>query len=225
MLSTIKRLSLLVTACAATVALSACQTPADTTGSAGATDTATDVQPVVNMPTLEHLALGMKLNFPDCPAEVQGENTNITPIDGKVCQFLLEEGQVAEHKVKTYVILLSEGINEGLSGQVNISVDTINDLVTRFSIVTPGLSQQEQIFNLLVSKLGEPADARLVTENVPNSPVDVNGIIATWGVENGRVLFIGGIKGQNTGIINVESLLAIELQQKAMQQAQQQQPQ
>ncbi|MGL4668584.1 MAG: hypothetical protein ACRCWR_11740, partial [Saezia sp.] len=184
MISTIKRFSLLMTACASALLLNACET---TTGGSATTPNAPDTQAQapLTMPTLEHLALGMTLNFPACTADVQGENTNIAPIEGKVCQYLIQEGQIEEYKVQNYVVLLSEGVNEGFSAQVNIGVDTIDNKVIRFSIVTPGLTHQEQIFNQLVAKLGQPVDAKLVTENVPNSPVEVNSAVAIWGVEGG----------------------------------------
>jgi hypothetical protein len=210
MISTIKRFSLLITACASALVLSACETPSGTSAT-------------TTMPTLEHLALGMELKFPVCATEVQGENTNIAPIEGQVCQFPLQEGQVADYKVQNHVILLSEGVNEGLSAQVNMSADTIDNKIIQFIILTPGLNAQEQIFSHLVNKLGEPTDAKLIAEEIPESPIATNSLVAIWAVEGGRVLYIGGLKGQNVGRISVESNLVLELQQQAMQQQQMQQ--
>ena len=201
---TIKRLSLLVTACASAFILTACETPANTSA-------------VKSMPTLEHLALGMDLNFPICPADIQGENANITPIDGKVCQFQLQEGEVGNYQVKNHVILLGSDSNEGLSAQVNMSVDTIDNKVIQFVILTPGLNTQEQILGALIAKLGEPAEAQLVTEDIPGNPIAVNSLVAVWSLENGQVLYIGGLKGQNVGRISAESNFVLQLRQQQMQ--------
>lgn len=205
----IKRLSLVVSACAAAAFLTACETMPKA-------ETAPTVQQ--NTPALENLQIGMTFDFPDCRVEVQGENTNVTPIDGQVCKFLYQEGEYEGYPVQSYIVLPGQGMKEGLSAKDDLAVDVIEGKVGRFTIVTGGLNEQERIYNELVKKLGEPASAVLVNEDIPNSPFAVNSVFVNWVVDGGRVQFIGNLKNQNVGLIIADSDLVIELQEKAQQQ-------
>ncbi|MGL4668583.1 MAG: hypothetical protein ACRCWR_11735 [Saezia sp.] len=156
--------------------------------------------------TFEGLALGMELKLPECPRPPMDEKKEIT------CQTFLSEETVKQNTMQNYRVRLGSEERDTLSGSEYMSVGTINSKVAQITIITTGLSQQEQIYVTLQERLGDPDDNFVVSEqDAKQMPhLSVGSIMAIWVTKEGQISFIGELNPQGYGIITMhtEELLA-----------------
>lgn len=150
--------------------------------------------------TFEGVSLGMVFDLPTCSAT--NENTATS------CQIFLGEERVKDHTLQNYRVQLGTQVDDHLSSTKYIFVGTINGKIAQITILTAGLPQQEEIWNTLQQRLGDPSDNFTVSEQDTQKlfpHITAGSIMTIWVTRDGEISFTGEISPEGYGIITMHA--------------------